>query len=96
MAKIQYRDENYSLQILLSRSQAGPVRIVKQEQEEISSNHVQRINLTSVCLFGRPNELPTEEHIINIDNPKHAALQVGLRPTPAASRHEPKGGEERL
>ena len=28
--------------------QAGPGRIVKQEQEEISPNHVQRINIISV------------------------------------------------
>ena len=37
----QYRDEIYSLQILLSRTQAGPGRTVKQEQEEISPNHIQ-------------------------------------------------------
>ena len=43
-----YRDEIYSLQILLSRTQAGPGRTVKQEQEEISPNHVQGINLISV------------------------------------------------
>ena len=43
-----YRDAIYSLQILLSRTQAGPGRTVKQEQEEISPNHVQRINLISV------------------------------------------------
>ena len=43
-----YRDEIYSLQILLSRTQAGPGRTVKQEQEEISPNHVQRLNLISV------------------------------------------------
>ena len=43
-----YRDEIYSLQILLSRTQAGPGRTDKQEQEEISPNHVQRINLISV------------------------------------------------
>ena len=43
-----YRDEIYSLQILLSRTQAGPGRAVKQEQEEISPNHVQRLNLISV------------------------------------------------
>ena len=42
-----YRDEIYSLQILLS-TQAGPGRTVKQEQEEISPNHVQRLNLISV------------------------------------------------
>ena len=43
-----YRDEIYSLQILLSRTQAGQGRTVKQEQEEISPNHVQRLNLISV------------------------------------------------
>ena len=37
-----YRDEIYSLQILLSRTQAGPGRTVKQEQEQTSRNHVQR------------------------------------------------------
>ena len=37
-----YRDEIYSLQILLSRTQAGPGRAFKQEQEEISPNYVQR------------------------------------------------------
>ena len=43
-----YRDEIYSLQNLLSRTQAGPGRTVKKEQQEISPNHVQRINLISV------------------------------------------------
>ena len=38
----------YSLQNLLSRTQAGPGRTVKKEQEEISPNHVQRVNLISV------------------------------------------------
>ena len=36
-----YRHEIYSLQNLLSRTQAGPGRTVKKEQEEISPNHVQ-------------------------------------------------------
>ena len=45
---IMYRDEIYSLQILLSRTKAGPGRTVKQEQEEISPNHVQRLNLITV------------------------------------------------
>ena len=44
----KYRDEIYSLQILISRTQAGPCRTVKQEQEQISPNHVHRINLISV------------------------------------------------
>ena len=43
-----YRDEIKSLKILLSRTQAGPGRIVKQEKEEISPNNVQRLNLISV------------------------------------------------
>ena len=36
-----YRDRLKRVQILLSNSQAGPGRKVKQEQEEISRNHVQ-------------------------------------------------------
>ena len=36
-----YRARNKGMQILLSNSQAGPGRTVKQEQEEISRNHVQ-------------------------------------------------------
>ena len=36
-----YRDRLKGVQILLSNSQAGSGRIVKQEQEEISRNHVQ-------------------------------------------------------
>ena len=39
-----------SLHILLSRSQTEPGRTVKQEQEEISRNHIQRVNLISVCV----------------------------------------------
>ena len=34
--------------MLLSRTKAGPGRTVQQEQEEISQNHVQRLNLISV------------------------------------------------
>ena len=48
VSRIIYRDEIYSLQNLLSRNQAGPGRTVKKEQEEISPNHVQRLNLISV------------------------------------------------
>ena len=36
------------MQILLSSTQAGPGRKVKQEQEEISRNHVPRLFLGSV------------------------------------------------
>ena len=38
------------MQILLSRTQAGPGRTVKQEQEEISPNHVQTFSGCSVCI----------------------------------------------
>ena len=44
---VKNRDEILTLQILLSRTQAGPVRTVKQEQEENYCNHVQRLNLIS-------------------------------------------------
>ena len=43
-----YRDEINSLQIQLSRTQAGPGRAVKEQQEHNSPNHVERINLISV------------------------------------------------
>ena len=36
-----YRARNKGMQILLSYSQAGSGRTVKQEQEDISRNHVQ-------------------------------------------------------
>ena len=36
-----YRDRLKGVQILLSSTQEGPGRKVKQEQEEISRNHVQ-------------------------------------------------------
>ena len=45
-----YRDEINSLQIQLSRTQAGPGRAVKEQQEKNSPNDVQRINLISVLL----------------------------------------------
>ena len=50
-ALMSYRDEIESLQILLSRTQAGPGRTVKQEQEEISPDHVQRLDLISVFVL---------------------------------------------
>ena len=43
-----YRGEINSLQIQLSRTEAGPGRAVKEQQEQNSPNHVQRINLISV------------------------------------------------
>ena len=52
------------MQILLSSTQAGPGRKVKQEQEEISRNHVQRLFLISVCNWVGP----TPEMIMMIDD----------------------------
>ena len=49
-----YRAEKKSLQILLSRTQAGLDRAVKQEQEENSHNHVLQAFLVNLS---RP--LPT-------------------------------------
>ena len=49
----KYRSEKKSLQILLSSTQAEPGRKVKQEQEDISRNHVPRLFLGSVQLVGR-------------------------------------------
>ena len=43
---IVYRGANKGVHVLLSRTQAGPGITVKQEQEEISRNHVQ----TFICL----------------------------------------------
>ena len=45
-----YRGGNKGLCVLLSKTQAGPGRTVKQEQEEISRNHVQTIISPSVIL----------------------------------------------
>ena len=41
-----YRGVNKGLHVLLSRTQAGPGRTVKQKKEKISRNHVQ----TFICL----------------------------------------------
>ena len=52
-----YRAEKKSLQNLLSSTQAGPGRKVKQEQEEISRNHVPRLFLSSVEVLRMTNKL---------------------------------------
>ena len=46
--RFKYRGVNKGLYVLLSRTQAGPGRTVKQEQEEISRNHVQTFIFPSV------------------------------------------------
>ena len=47
-----YRARNKGMQILLSNSQSVPGPKVKQEQEEISRNHVQTFIYKSVVLVG--------------------------------------------
>ena len=46
-----YRGGNKGLFVLLSNTQAGPGRTVKQEQEEISRNHVQTFISPSVYVL---------------------------------------------
>ena len=46
-----YRGTNKGLYVLLRRTQAEPLRTVKQEQEEISRNHVQTFICLSVHLY---------------------------------------------
>ena len=53
----KYRGENKGLFVFLSRTQAGPGRTVKQEQEEISPNHVQTFILPSVEKIGMNGRL---------------------------------------
>ena len=48
--KRHYRAPGKSMFFLLSRTQTGPGRTVKQEQEEISRNHVQTLSGCSVRL----------------------------------------------
>ena len=45
---LKYRAPGKSMYFLLSRTQAGPGKTVKQEQEEISRNHVQTFSGCSV------------------------------------------------
>ena len=66
-----YRAEKKSLQILLSSTQAGPVRKVKQEQEEISRNHVPRLFLGSVYSFRCIQDRQAD------DLPREAELEAG-------------------
>ena len=53
-----YRDRLKGVQILLSNNQAGPGRAVKQEQEEISPNHVQAFKPISVQYLKQLNQKP--------------------------------------
>ena len=72
-----YRGGNKGLFVLLSRTQAGPGRTVKQEQEEMSRNHVQTIISPSVCthaattFYGKPegNFLARYSHLLQAYQP---------------------------
>ena len=64
-----YRYEINSLQIQLSRTQAGPGRAVKEQHEQNSPNHGQRINLISVLHVGiylRYAHKPLEAHSLSM------------------------------
>ena len=64
------------LQTLLSRTQAGPGRTVKKEQEESSPNHVQRVYLISVHkTVARP---PLMEDADSITQPRTSIFEVEL------------------
>ena len=52
----QCRGGNKGLFVLLSRTQAGPSRTVKQEQEDISRNHVRASKPTSLQSGGQAKE----------------------------------------
>ena len=58
----RYRAPGKSMYFLLSRTQAGPGRTVKQEEEDISSNHVQTFSGCSVvaCVIPRFGEIILE------------------------------------
>ena len=63
-----YREPAKGLQILLSRTQAGPGRAVKEEQEEISPNHVQAIYGASVFAYARVLLFLSAQEFLDFDN----------------------------
>ena len=76
------------MQIQLSRTQAGPGRAVKEQQEQNSPNHVQRINLPSV-LYQKLREY----HIRATTALQHkfCAKPPGAKYAPQCTHHVPKG-----
>ena len=68
MAKEADRGVNKGLYVLLSRIQAEPGRTVKQEQEEISRNHVQ----TFICLSVVPDLTRTQMPCEGLVEPRPA------------------------
>ena len=62
MEWILYRGGNKGLYVLLSRTQAGPGRTVKEEQEEISRNHVQTFISPSVDMAEYQDALVLEDN----------------------------------
>ena len=56
------------MHILLSNSQAGPGRTVKQEQEDISRNHAQAFIPGSVCTYDFTSKAVVELPKTNVTN----------------------------
>ena len=79
-----YRARNKGIQILLSNSQAGPDRTVKQEQEEISSNHAQAFTYFRLCTMrGCKKNLNSPNQ-----TPKSLSLTTGTPPKARGIRNE--------
>ena len=68
-----YRVEINSLQIQLSRTQAGPDRAVKEQQEQNSPNHIQRINLISVHVVVVAVRVCSYNQVTGIDDRHHTS-----------------------
>ena len=76
-----YRSELKGLFVLLSRTQAGPGRAVKQEQEENSRNHIQAFSLISVYTVDVALCIVTAlrlRAIVNLAAGVRVAVEVGL------------------
>ena len=94
-----YRDETNSLQIQLSRTQAGLGRAVKEQQEQNSPNHVQIINLISVLIINWFSLINFWSYLISSSAPlcpvDQAPREVGIR-TPASTTCELRARREKV
>ena len=68
-----YRGVNKGVYVLLSRTQTGPGRTVKQEQEEFSINNIQ----TFICLSVR-GEVDVRDAILVSRSPSYLNAKLGL------------------
>ena len=62
------REPGKGMQILLSRTLAGPGRTVKQEQEEISRNHVQNFSGGSLHALLRTYSTNSQRDVIGVES----------------------------